>query len=197
MNDFLYRIEQKLIAIGRKRPWLARESGVKIGTINSWFNRDSYPTVDDACPIAEVLNTTVEYLLTGKEEIKEEKDQHLDPLAEEMIEYIKRQPHDKLVKLQTVAELLPLLNIKTPEEDTPRSSKGSTPSSPSFALEKIGEGLVKNGHLSVQQVNKVLQEQKKNPSLAKRFGEIAVELQLLEQHMLDEYLSELEKKIAS
>lgn len=66
-----------------------------------------------------------------------------------------------------------------------------------FAIEKIGEGMVKNGYMTIQQVNKVLQLQKEKYSFAKKFGEIAVELHVVDPEKLEHYLSELEKKSSS
>ncbi len=66
-----------------------------------------------------------------------------------------------------------------------------------FAIEKIGEGMIKNGYMTMQQVNKVLQLQKEKQSIARKFGEVAVQLEMLDQNTLDDYLVELEKKSSS
>jgi transcriptional regulator with XRE-family HTH domain len=45
--------------------WVAKHSGINIGTFQNWILRDIYPRVDDAARIAKTLNTSIEYLLTG------------------------------------------------------------------------------------------------------------------------------------
>jgi len=41
-------------------------TGIHFSTLSTWKNKKLYPRADDACKIAEALNTTVEYLVTGK-----------------------------------------------------------------------------------------------------------------------------------
>jgi len=43
------------------------KTGIHFSTLSTWRSKKKYPRADDACKIAEALNTTVEYLVTGKE----------------------------------------------------------------------------------------------------------------------------------
>jgi len=63
---------------------LALEAGVRETTVRSWFSRNTYPTVDNAHLIADALNTTVDYLVTGQDPERKFE----DPLIAEMIDYL-------------------------------------------------------------------------------------------------------------
>ena len=55
--------------------------------------------------------------------------------------------------------------------------------------EKIGEGLVRIGSMTEEQVRKVLQVQREQKEYDKLFGEIAVELELVDPETIDRYLN--------
>ena len=62
--DFL-NIEQKE---------LAAKTGISLKTIENYVKKDSsIPSADKAVSIAQALGVTVEYLITGKENLKKEK----------------------------------------------------------------------------------------------------------------------------
>lgn len=53
---------------------LAYKTGISKRSIENYLNaRSSMPPADYACKIATALNTTVEYLVTGKEKLNDEK----------------------------------------------------------------------------------------------------------------------------
>jgi hypothetical protein len=54
--------------------------------------------------------------------------------------------------------------------------------------EKIGEGLVRQGKMSKKDVQGILRVQRDKYSYSRRFGEIAVEMGMLDQKTLDDYL---------
>ncbi|MDR1325603.1 MAG: helix-turn-helix domain-containing protein [Treponema sp.] len=70
--DFWNTVRQRLTASGKSQTWLAEQSGVKRTAINNGIGRSaegkmSSPSVESAYAIACVLDTTVEYLLTGQD----------------------------------------------------------------------------------------------------------------------------------
>lgn len=83
-NGFLRRIDQLLVDLNQRRPWLAEQSGIKIGTINSWYHNNRYPYVNHAQSIADALGTTVDYLMTGREPERGLE----DPTIAEIIDYL-------------------------------------------------------------------------------------------------------------
>ena len=50
--------------------WLYRKTNISKGTFSSWKNRNTIPRADEALHIAEALNVSVEYLLTGADQLK-------------------------------------------------------------------------------------------------------------------------------
>ena len=48
---------------------LAAMIGIKKGSIDNYFNRNSIPNADIAVKIAKALDTSVEYLMTGNDSI--------------------------------------------------------------------------------------------------------------------------------
>jgi hypothetical protein len=47
--------------------WVATQCSIDFGSFKGWIAKDRLPRADDAVKIAQVLNTTVEYLVTGIE----------------------------------------------------------------------------------------------------------------------------------
>ncbi|MCL2765003.1 MAG: helix-turn-helix domain containing protein [Treponema sp.] len=48
--------------------WLYRKTQIPKGTFSSWKNRNTIPRADEAFLIANALNVSVEYLLTGADQ---------------------------------------------------------------------------------------------------------------------------------
>lgn len=90
------RIEKKIRSVRE----LARSAGIVEGTLaNLWKpNRKTLPYADDAVRIAQALNTTVEYLVTGKDFPKDER----DPILEEILLMLRDRSHDERVELRGV-----------------------------------------------------------------------------------------------
>ncbi|MQY76723.1 MAG: hypothetical protein GH155_03750 [Spirochaeta sp.] len=55
--------------------------------------------------------------------------------------------------------------------------------------EKIGDGLIRIGAMTTEQVKKVLQVQREKYCHDKLFGDIATELQFVDQETIEEYLN--------
>lgn len=78
MIDFWKRIQEALES--RKIPMaeVSRITGIPCSTISNWIRYDRYPTVDNAAKIANVLGTSIDWMMTGIEPY-DEYDEELDP----------------------------------------------------------------------------------------------------------------------
>ncbi|GHV92445.1 hypothetical protein AGMMS50268_29480 [Spirochaetia bacterium] len=65
-DDFWKRYD--MITGGKDNPIIVK-TGLKQPTLSTWKAREIYPRADMATKIANSLNTSVEYLVTGKEKI--------------------------------------------------------------------------------------------------------------------------------
>lgn len=63
--DFLQRIDDLIVKNNTKRQAVANYAHIRPQTISNWISQNSLPRVDTAIKIAQYLNTTVEYLVTG------------------------------------------------------------------------------------------------------------------------------------
>lgn len=67
-KDIVFRIDSVLKKRNLKRKAVADAVGISLQPFTSWANRGSIPGADIAYHIAEYLNVSVEWLLTGKED---------------------------------------------------------------------------------------------------------------------------------
>lgn len=74
MNIFLERLKDELSYQGLTQKELSERTDISVNTIRGWFSKDLVPDVFNAVKVAKALNTTVEYLVTGEEENKAEKE---------------------------------------------------------------------------------------------------------------------------
>jgi len=63
--DFWTRLREEIKAKNTTQEWIARRIGVPFGTFRKWLNRKTYPNLKEGQEIAKLLETSVEYLLTG------------------------------------------------------------------------------------------------------------------------------------
>lgn len=68
MKDFLKRVLEELDFLSTSKADLARFLNVRKSTVYSWFERDTIPAADTALKIADFLNVSLEYLVTGKKD---------------------------------------------------------------------------------------------------------------------------------
>jgi transcriptional regulator with XRE-family HTH domain len=68
MKDFLKRVLEELDFLNTSKADLARFLNVRKSTVYSWFERDTIPAADTALKIADFLNVSLEYLVTGKKD---------------------------------------------------------------------------------------------------------------------------------
>ena len=74
MNGFLQRVLEEMDFLQVSKAELSRAIEVPDPTVRSWFTKDSIPAADTALKIADFLNVSLEYLVTGeKDESKKSK----------------------------------------------------------------------------------------------------------------------------
>ncbi len=67
MPSFADRLREEIEYVGISQRELAEKAGIKKRALDMYLgSRESMPAVDVAVKIAEVLNVSVEYLVTGK-----------------------------------------------------------------------------------------------------------------------------------
>ena len=66
MLDFWLRVKDKLDFQDSTQRDLAQNINESYNTLQSWINRDRLPNAEQAVKIADALNTSVEFLVTGK-----------------------------------------------------------------------------------------------------------------------------------
>jgi len=59
------RLKEEIKAKNTTQEWIAGKVGVPFGTFRKWLYRRTYPNVQIGHEIAELLETSVKYLLTG------------------------------------------------------------------------------------------------------------------------------------
>jgi transcriptional regulator with XRE-family HTH domain len=68
MNDALFfweNIKKEIRQQNTTHEWVAKKAGVSFNTFQGWISKGIYPRANEAVRIAAVLNTSVEYLVTG------------------------------------------------------------------------------------------------------------------------------------
>lgn len=65
-SSFKDRLIDELEYQGISKKYFAEKAGISINTLNMYLYRNSIPAADVAVKMAEILNTTVEYLVTGR-----------------------------------------------------------------------------------------------------------------------------------
>lgn len=73
MNGFLQRVLEEMDFLQVSKAELSRAIEVPDPTVRSWFKKDSIPAADTALKIAQYLDVSLEYLITGKEKETEKK----------------------------------------------------------------------------------------------------------------------------
>jgi transcriptional regulator with XRE-family HTH domain len=64
--DFWTRLKERIKANYTSQEWVANKIQVSFSTFRKWFTRKTYPDARESVEIARLLNTTVEYLVTGE-----------------------------------------------------------------------------------------------------------------------------------
>ena len=61
------RLKREIKSKNTTQEWIAGQINVPFGTFRKWMTRKTYPNIKDGIEIAKLLETSAEYLLTGKE----------------------------------------------------------------------------------------------------------------------------------
>ena len=90
MLDFWLRVKDKLDYQEITQRKLAEKISESYNTLQSWINRDRLPNAEQAVRIADCLNTSVEFLVTGQ--VVKSKNNHSKTikLLEEAIESLQK-----------------------------------------------------------------------------------------------------------
>ena len=59
------RLKKEIKAKNTTQEWISRQIGVPFGTFRKWMTRKTYPNLKEGVEIAELLETSAEYLITG------------------------------------------------------------------------------------------------------------------------------------
>ncbi|MBN1798852.1 MAG: HD domain-containing protein [Spirochaetales bacterium] len=114
MHIFLQKVDQILKQKGKRRTWLSKQTDIALSTINSWFSKDILPKIDDALKVAQTLNTSLDFLVTGKGLPAGH-----DPALQNIINFLKEQNHETLVNIESSLTLFNYVNVTQDMESTP------------------------------------------------------------------------------
>ena len=59
------RLKNEIRAKNTTQEWIAGRIGVPLSTFRKWMTRKTYPNIKEGIEIAELLETSAEYLVTG------------------------------------------------------------------------------------------------------------------------------------
>jgi len=119
LNPFLKRVKVLMNDFDWSQTRLASEADVRETTVRSWFSRNTYPTVDDAHSIADALNTTVDYLMTGDDPQRKFE----DPLIAEMIDYLEGLTANQLQQTYGMLKLAKAISLTEAKKEDHAASK--------------------------------------------------------------------------
>ena len=64
--DFWMMLKNEIKVKNTTQEWIAGKIGVPLSTFRKWMTRKTYPNVKEGTEIAKLLETSAEYLVTGK-----------------------------------------------------------------------------------------------------------------------------------
>jgi transcriptional regulator with XRE-family HTH domain len=106
MHTFLHIVDKILKDKGKRRTWLSKQTGIALSTINSWFSKNIFPKADDALKVAQALNTSLDYLMSGKGMPAGN-----DPILQNIINFLKKQNHETLISIESSLTIFNYVNI--------------------------------------------------------------------------------------
>lgn len=105
MNGFLQRVLEEMDFLQVSKAELSRAIEVPDPTVRSWFKKDSIPAADTALKIADFLNVSLEYLVTGKKDESKKSKTELSDFEKNLLkESADLLPEDK-VELMSYIEM--------------------------------------------------------------------------------------------
>ena len=96
LDTFWDRVDNRLDRLSAKRPWLAKQAGLDLNTMQKRIQNGILPRVDEAARIANVLGVTIDYLQTGIPNTTIEEPAEVTALCEA----IRKLPGDMIMRLQ-------------------------------------------------------------------------------------------------
>ena len=66
-NIFWNNVKKRIKELNTTQEWVCNQSKIVLGTMRQQITHNRFPPVDEALLIAQALNTTVEYLVTGED----------------------------------------------------------------------------------------------------------------------------------
>lgn len=90
MLDFWLRVKAKLEYQGLTQRELAARIDVSYNTLQSWINRNRLPNAEQAVKVAATLNTSVEFLVTGRRSQNKSDHSRTVRLLEEALENLQK-----------------------------------------------------------------------------------------------------------
>ena len=106
-KDIVFRIDSLLKQKNLKRKAVADAVGISLQPFTAWANRGSIPGADIAYHIADYLNVSLEWLLTGQEK----KSEKLSSDERNMLEAYRLLDEKDRQELKAIAELKLSLNM--------------------------------------------------------------------------------------
>lgn len=99
MLQFWQKVKEELEYNLITQKELAEKIGISYNTLQSWITKDRLPDAEQALKIAKQLNTSIEYLVTGKNEEKNGIKQNL----QEMIPKLNHLSNENLELIDLIA----------------------------------------------------------------------------------------------
>lgn len=104
MNGFLQRVLEEMEFLQVSKAELSRAIEVPDPTVRSWFTKDSIPAADTSLKIADFLNVSLEYLVTGKKDESKKSKTELSDFEKNLLkESADLLPEDKVELMAYIA----------------------------------------------------------------------------------------------
>jgi transcriptional regulator with XRE-family HTH domain len=68
---FWENVKKEIRRQNTTQEWVAKKAGISFNTFQGWINKDIFPRVNEAVRIAAALNASVEFLVSGAIQDKE------------------------------------------------------------------------------------------------------------------------------
>jgi transcriptional regulator with XRE-family HTH domain len=101
-EQFWHRVKKEVDRQHTSFEWLYRKTNIAKGTFSSWKNRNIIPRADAAYRIADALDVSVEYLLTGMDT----KEHISNASVKEIVDALIPLDHIDLHAIKTLAQAL-------------------------------------------------------------------------------------------
>jgi transcriptional regulator with XRE-family HTH domain len=84
-SEFFWQMVRKEVAAQNTSfEWLYQKTKIAKGTLSSWKSRGAFPHADEAFRIANALGVSLNYLLTGTDNVPERPHKQIDKIIENL-----------------------------------------------------------------------------------------------------------------